>query len=86
VKIQVFGTHCGACKTMNQNVDEAVRQTGLDCSVERVTRILDMIEHGVTGTPALKINGELKSVGRALDVETIKGLLANAVPKQEVLP
>ena len=86
MKIQVFTTHCAACETMSRNVEEAVRQMGLDCGVEHVTRIVDMVEHGVTGTPALKVNGQIESVGRALDVEAIKQILADAGPERESTP
>lgn len=78
MKVQVFGTACAACTVMKRNVDTAVAELGLDCTVEHVTRILDMIDHGVGATPALAIDGDLKVVGRALDVPAIKELLSAA--------
>jgi len=61
---------------MKRNVTQAVADLALDCSVEHVDRIVDMIEHGVTATPALEIDGTLEIVGRALSVAELKTLLA----------
>lgn len=75
MKIQVFGTGCAPCKAMLSNVQAAVAELGLDCTVEHVTNVLDMIDAGITGTPALAIDGEVKCMGRSLEIAAIKGLL-----------
>jgi protein-disulfide isomerase len=41
-----------------------------------VTRLQEMLDAGITGTPTLVVNGETKSVGRALDVPAIMALLS----------
>jgi small redox-active disulfide protein 2 len=84
MRIQVFGTGCAPCKTMLQNVEKAVAELRLGARVEHVTRIQAMLDAGVTGTPALVLDGEIKSVGKALDVATIKSILTSAA--SEVLP
>ncbi len=75
MKIQVYGTGCTPCKIMLANVQEAARQLNLADPVEHMTRIQDMLAAGVSGTPALAIDGELKVVGKALDVPAIVALL-----------
>jgi len=75
MKIQVFGTNCAACEEMKRNVQSAVAALGMDCEVEHFGRVLDLIEHGIAGTPALKINGQLEVVGKALSVPALKALL-----------
>jgi len=85
MKIQVFGSGgCGPCKTMLRNVEAAVVELGLSTKVEYVTRIQAMLELGITGSPALVVDGDIKCVGRALDVEAAKAILApfkTEVPK-----
>lgn len=76
MKIQVLGSGCPKCKTLTERVEEAVSALGLDCEVEKVTDINEIISFGVMMTPGLVIDGEIKSVGKLLSVEDIKGLLS----------
>lgn len=78
MRIQVYGTGCTPCKIMLANTQQAVRELGLPEQVEHVKRIQDMLEAGISGTPALAINGEIKVMGKALDVPQIKALLGAA--------
>jgi small redox-active disulfide protein 2 len=78
MKIQVYGTGCAPCKVMLANTQAAARQLGLTDAVQHVSRIQDMLEAGITGTPALAINGEIKVMGQALDVPAIVALLQQA--------
>lgn len=75
MRIQVYGSGCTPCKIMLANVEQAVRELGLPDQVEHVRRIQDMLAAGITGTPALAIDGEIKVMGKALDVPNIKSLL-----------
>ncbi len=83
MKIQVFssGGGCAPCKTMLRNVETAVSELGLDVRVEYVTRMQQMLDLGITGTPALVVDGLVKSIGKALDVSAVKAILT--VPKEE---
>ena len=57
------------------NADVAARSLALDYELEKVTDINAIIDAGVMSTPALAIDGEVKSVGRVLSVAEIKQLL-----------
>ena len=52
MKISVLGTGCPKCKTLLENVTLAVKELGLDCEVEKVTDINDIISFGVMTVPA----------------------------------
>ncbi len=75
MKIQVYGTNCAPCKLMLANTQEAARQLGLQDAVQHMTRIQDMLAAGITGTPALAIDGEIKVMGKALEIPAIVALL-----------
>jgi small redox-active disulfide protein 2 len=75
MKIQILGTGCPKCKQLTQHAEEAVRALGLDAEIEKVTQINDIMKFGVLMTPAVAIDGVVKSVGKLLSVEEIKGLL-----------
>lgn len=77
-KVQVFGTSCAACATLEANVRRAVDELGGGYEVEKVTQLLEMVRLGVTELPAIAIGGEVRSMGRALAVAEVKALLAGA--------
>jgi len=74
--IHVLGTGCPKCNLLANNVEIAVREAGLKFEIVKVTDINEIMEFGVMLTPALVIDGEVKSMGKALSVEDIKAFLA----------
>jgi len=75
-KIQILGTGCAKCEKLAKNAQEAVRETGTDCTIEKVTDIMEITNFGVMVTPALAIDGEVKAVGKVLSTDEIKKLIA----------
>ena len=84
VKVQVFGSGsgCAPCKTTLRNAEIAVAELGLPTQVEYITRIQQMLELGISGSPALVVDGDVKCVGRALDVAAIKAVLTSSKTEQ----
>jgi small redox-active disulfide protein 2 len=76
VKIQVLGSGCPKCKTLTERVEGVVAELGLDCEIEKVTEINEIVKFGVMMTPGLVIDGEVKSTGKLLSVEDIKAMLS----------
>ncbi len=75
MKIQILGTGCQNCVKLAKNAEEAARAKGGDYEIEKVTDIREIMSYGVMQTPALAIDGKVKSVGKMLTVEEIKKLL-----------
>jgi len=77
MKVQILGTGCPKCKLLEQHAREAIMELGIQADVEKVTDIDKIMEMGVMMTPALAIDGEVKSVGKVLTkdqaVQIIKG-------------
>ena len=71
-KIQILGTGCPKCKTLTANAEAAVKALGVDATVEKVEKIADIMKFGVMTTPALVVNGQVKSAGRVLSADDIK--------------
>ena len=69
--IKVLGPGCPKCKQTETVVKEAVAESGVDATVEKVTDIMEIAQHGVFGTPAIVINGDVKSVGKVPKKEEI---------------
>jgi small redox-active disulfide protein 2 len=73
--IKILGTGCSNCKKLGANVKEAVKELGIEASIEKVENIQDIIAYGVMKTPALVVDGQVKVSGRVLSVEDIKKYL-----------
>lgn len=75
-KIQILGTGCPKCKKLAENAEEAAKQLNLEFEVEKVTDINEMMKFGVMMTPALVIDGQVKTVGKVLTPDEIRKMLA----------
>lgn len=74
-KIQVLGTGCPKCKTLTANAEAAVKALGVEATVEKVEKIAEIMKFGVMMTPALVVDGQVKSAGKVLSTEEIGKLL-----------
>ena len=75
MEIKVLGPGCPKCHQTEQNVKDAVAETGVDATVGKVTDIMEIAGFGVFGTPAVVIDGEVKSVGKIPTKEDVKSWL-----------
>jgi small redox-active disulfide protein 2 len=74
-KIQILGTGCSKCKTLLANAETAVKALGIEASIEKVEKIQDIMKFGVMTTPALVVDGVVKSAGKVLSSDDIKKFL-----------
>jgi len=74
--LQVLGPGCAKCTKLKEQAESAVRELGIEATVEKVEDINVITGFGVMMTPALVIDGEVKVVGKVPSVEEIKKLLA----------
>ncbi|HEQ60100.1 MAG TPA: thioredoxin family protein [Firmicutes bacterium] len=74
-KVQILGMGCPKCRQLTANAERAVAELGLEASVEKVTDIKAIAGFGVMATPALAVDGKVKSAGKVLMPEAIKKLL-----------
>lgn len=74
-KIQILGTGCPKCKKLAENAEIAAKDLGIEYSLEKVTEISEIMKFGVMMTPALAIDGQVKSVGKVISPDEIKKML-----------
>ncbi len=72
MNIKILGTGCPKCKMLEENARKAAQLAGIDASIDKVTEIEKIMEYGVMMTPALVIDGAVKSVGKVMTIEQIK--------------
>ena len=76
VKIQILGTGCPKCKKLTENTEKALRELGAEYEIIKVTDINEITKFGAMITPALAIDGKVKSIGKVLSKEEIKKILS----------
>ena len=72
MKIEILGSGCPNCKKLEDNAKKALEEAGKKADIVKVTDINDIIGYGVMSTPAIVIDGEVKSFGKVATVEEIK--------------
>jgi small redox-active disulfide protein 2 len=75
MKIQILGTGCPKCRQLEANAWEALRSAGLEASVEKITDVDAIMNMGVMMTPALAVDGVVKSAGKVLAKDEIARIL-----------
>ena len=78
MEIKVLGPGCNKCQQTDKVVKEAIAEAGLSVEVEKVTDMMKIAGYGVFGTPAVVVNGEVKSVGKIPKKDDVKKWLAAA--------
>ncbi len=71
MKIEILGTGCTKCKTLEENAKKAVAQAKVFAQIQKVEDIVKIMEYGVMNTPAIVIDNEVKSTGKVLSIEEI---------------
>lgn len=74
--IQILGMGCGKCQKLEERTRKAAEELKLDCQIEKVTDLQQIMAFGVMVTPALAVDGLVNVAGRVPMVEEIKKLLA----------
>lgn len=77
MRIEIVGTGCAKCKALTANVEQAVRELGLDAEVSKVEKVTEIARMGVMMTPGLAVDGQVLSMGRLLTVEEVKQILGD---------
>lgn len=73
--IKVLGPGCKKCHETDKIVREAVTELGSDASVEYITDVTEIAKQGIFSTPAVVVNGKVKSVGKVPSKAEVKAWL-----------
>lgn len=63
IEIKVLGPGCAQCDRLEKELMEAMAETNIVADVEHIRDIKEIGKYGIMGTPALLMNGVVKSVG-----------------------
>jgi len=63
MKVQILGTGCTKCKTLEQKVRLLNDTHQLNLEIEKVTDLQEIMKYRILSTPGLVIDGTMKSSG-----------------------
>jgi small redox-active disulfide protein 2 len=75
-KIQILGGGCAKCQQLYANTESAAKALNLEYQIEKISDLQEIAKRGIMMTPALAVDGVVKSSGRLLSSEQIKSMLA----------
>lgn len=75
MNIKILGTGCPKCKTLEKLVTDVVAENNFDAEISKVEDIVQIMNYGVMGTPALVINEKVLISGRVPSKDEIIKLI-----------
>jgi len=72
MEIKILGPGCAKCNKTEKLVREAIDETGVDASIEKVSDMMQIASYGVFGTPSVIIDNVVKCTGKVPKKEDIK--------------
>ncbi len=84
--IEIFGIGCVNCERLMKYVQQAVDELGVDAQIAKVEDFEMLIRKGITATPGLVIDGEIRSLGRVPSMEEIKEMIQGAGKEESPKP
>lgn len=75
MEIKILGMGCANCRALYANVEKAVKELGLDASVEEVQDLQKIMEYNVMSLPAIVIDGKVVAKG-GMSYDGVKKLLS----------
>ncbi|MCK9309676.1 MAG: thioredoxin family protein [Candidatus Cloacimonetes bacterium] len=75
MNIKVLGSGCRKCKKLEEHVNKAITESGVNATVEKVSDLAAIMAYGVMMTPALVIDEKVVSSGKLLSASDIKTII-----------
>jgi small redox-active disulfide protein 2 len=75
--IKVLGPGCPKCQQTEKIIKAVVQEMDVTATVEKVSDIMEIAGYGVFGTPAVVVDGEVKSVGKIPKAEEVKSWIGS---------
>ena len=79
MNIQILGTGCAKCKSLEKATREVVAQNNIDATITKVEDIVEIMKFNIMTTPALVVDGKVVIKGRVPSNEELKEILTNKI-------
>ena len=74
--VKILGSGCRNCQNLENNTTQALRDLGIDATIDHVRDEIEIIGYGVMSTPALVIDDEVVVSGRVPSPDQVRTLIA----------
>lgn len=81
MEIKVVGPGCAKCKKVEDTVNEVLNEMGIEANVSKVTDFREIVKSGITTTPGLIVNDEVKVSGKVPSKAEISQILTTEIGK-----
>ena len=78
MKIAILGPGCSKCRELYENARKAVADAAVEAEITKVEDLQEITRYNVFMTPALVIDGTVKSTGKVVSPEQIRKWIAEA--------
>jgi small redox-active disulfide protein 2 len=72
MKIEILGTGCSKCKKTKEVVEKVLKNSDVNAEVIKVEDVEKILNYGVMVTPAVVVDGEVKTVGKVPDEKEVR--------------
>ncbi|MDD3306680.1 MAG: thioredoxin family protein [Acetobacterium sp.] len=73
--VKVLGSGCKNCKKLEANTREALKELGIEATIEKVESMEEIMSYGIMSTPALVVDEQVKFSGKTPSVKELKKYL-----------
>jgi len=83
MNIKILGPGCARCHQLEKTIKEAVKELGIDATIEEVKDVMKIVQYPILTTPGLVINEELVCAGRVPTKAELTRFIADALTKED---
>ncbi len=76
MKIEILGMGCPKCKKLYENTQAAAKELNVQTDIVKIEKIEQIVQYGVMTTPALVIDGKVKTAGSVPEISKIKEFIS----------
>ena len=74
-QLLILGTGCDKCTKLYELAEQATRELGVACEMQKITDLRQIMALHVMRTPALVIDGSVKVAGKVPSLQELKQML-----------
>ncbi|MDY6985391.1 MAG: thioredoxin family protein [Candidatus Thermoplasmatota archaeon] len=76
MKIEVLGAGCPKCRATEKRIEEVAEEMRADVEIIEISDVDEIVNRGVMMTPAVFVDGKLKSTGKVPSKEELRAWIA----------
>ena len=75
MKIEILGPGCPKCDDTFEKIKQVLNELKLEAELVKITDVFEIIDKGVSFTPALIVDGKIKFQGRVPSIKELREIL-----------